>query len=171
MFIALSIVISELWVSYRCLEYRNRFLSLSMVIPTLNTKLEAQDIEINEKMHLINQLNDDVKQLNRDLNELKSRRVAYLGNYIITYYCSCEQCCGKNNGITASGQKVQDGVTIAADSSLPFGTKVYIQGIGLRVVQDRGGAIKGNIMDVYVNSHDKAIQLGRSRKDVWMVFE
>ena len=87
--------------------------------------------------------------------------------YTITAYCHCAKCCGKSNGITASGVKAVEGVTIAADTKvLPFGTKVYIEGIGERIVQDRGGAIKGNRIDIYFNTHEKALQYGRQTKEV-----
>lgn len=67
--------------------------------------------------------------------------------YEATAYCSCEKCCGawaenRPDGIvyTASGAVAQEGVTIAADwDVLPPGTVVYIDGLGERVVQDRGG--------------------------------
>ena len=49
--------------------------------------------------------------------------------YVITAYCPCTKCCGKSDGITASGEKAVEGVTIAADTNiLPFGTKVIIDG-------------------------------------------
>lgn len=93
--------------------------------------------------------------------------VSRKGKYITTAYCHCAKCCGKSNGITASGVKAVEGVTIAADTKvLPFGTKVYIEGIGERIVQDRGGAIKGNRIDIYFNTHEKALQYGRQTKEV-----
>jgi 3D (Asp-Asp-Asp) domain-containing protein len=52
----------------------------------------------------------------------------YLGEYKITYYCACMKCCGKTNGITASGEKVKAGVTVAAPKDFPFGTKLLING-------------------------------------------
>ena len=54
----------------------------------------------------------------------------YLGEYTIYAYCPCVKCCGKTNGVTASGTIATEGKTVA--STLPFGTKVYIGGIGER---------------------------------------
>ena len=86
--------------------------------------------------------------------------------YVITAYCPCVKCCGKSDGITASGVKATEGVTIATDKSIPFGTKVYIDGVGERIVQDRGGAIKGNQIDLYFDSHQEALNFGRQIRQV-----
>ena len=88
------------------------------------------------------------------------------GKYIITAYCPCVKCCGKSNGITASGAKAIEGVTIAMNKSIPFGAKIYIDGVGERIVQDRGGAIKGNRIDLYFDSHQEALNFGRQTKEV-----
>ena len=74
-------------------------------------------------------------------------------------YCACMKCCGKTNGITASGTKATANRTIAAPSTFAFGTQVVING-RTYVVEDRGGAIKGNKIDIYVNSHSEALQWG-----------
>lgn len=87
----------------------------------------------------------------------------YLGEFEITFYCSCATCCGRANKPCANGQYPVEGVTIAAPQRFKFGTKLYIEGIGERVVMDRGSAIKGNKIDVYVTDHQRAIQLGRKR--------
>jgi 3D (Asp-Asp-Asp) domain-containing protein len=86
--------------------------------------------------------------------------------YTITAYCPCVKCCGKSDGITASGVKAVEGVTVAMNKSIPFGTKIYIDGVGERIVQDRGGAIKGNKIDLYFDSHDDALKWGRQTKQV-----
>lgn len=106
-----------------------------------------------------------------DLENLKQNRVAYIGKYKITYYCACKQCCGNDSGITASGVKAQEGITVAADTSLPFGTKIYIKGIGWRTVQDRGGSVKGNILDIYISSHNQPMPYNVQNLDVWVVIE
>ena len=92
--------------------------------------------------------------------------LTYKGVYKITAYCPCVKCCGKTDGITASGEKAVEGVTVAMDKSIPFGTKVYIDGVGERIVQDRGGAIKGNRIDLYFDSHQEALNFGRQTKEV-----
>ena len=79
--------------------------------------------------------------------------------YKVTAYCSCAKCCGKTNGITSSGKKATAGRTIAAPASFAFGTKVLINGKEY-VVEDRGGAIRGNRIDVYMNSHSAAMAWG-----------
>ena len=86
--------------------------------------------------------------------------------YVITAYCHCVKCCGKSDGITASGEKAVEGITVAMDKSMPFGTKIYIDGVGERIVQDRGGAIKGNRIDLYFDSHQEALNFGRQTKEV-----
>lgn len=95
-----------------------------------------------------------------------------LGTYKLTAYCACSRCCGKTNGITASGAKAVQGVTVAADTRiLPFGTKIYIDGYGERTVQDTGGAIKGNRIDVFFDSHQEALQFGVQYKEIFMMKE
>ena len=81
--------------------------------------------------------------------------------YVATGYCPCAKCCGKNTGITASGAKAQAGVTVAMPSRFKFGTKIEIKGMGKYIVQDRGGAIKGNKIDIYFNTHQEALNFGR----------
>lgn len=80
--------------------------------------------------------------------------------YRITAYCPCSKCCGSYaNGITASGKTARAGHTIAAPSNFAFGTKVLINGHEY-VVEDRGGAIKGNRIDLFVNTHSEAMAWG-----------
>lgn len=82
-----------------------------------------------------------------------------LGKYKITAYCSCAKCCGKSNGITASGRYASANHTIAAPGNFPIGTKLKINGV-VYTVEDRGGAINGKKIDVYVNSHSEALRWG-----------
>lgn len=80
--------------------------------------------------------------------------------YKVTAYCPCSKCCGSHaNGYTASGTKATAGRTIAAPSNFAFGTKLLINGKEY-VVEDRGGAIKGNRIDMYVDSHSQALAWG-----------
>lgn len=79
--------------------------------------------------------------------------------YKVTAYCPCLKCCGKTNGITASGTKATEGRTIATDGKFSFGTKLSINGTTY-IVEDRGGAIKGNKIDMYFDTHAEALAWG-----------
>lgn len=75
------------------------------------------------------------------------------------------------HGITASGLKPvrnPDGIsTIAVDPNvIPLGTKVYVSGYGLAIAADTGGAIKGNIIDVFLNTHEECMSWGRRQVTV-----
>ena len=94
----------------------------------------------------------------------------YLGEYKITYYCACMKCCGKTNGITASGERVKAGVTVAAPKEFPFGTKLLING-QTYIVQDRGGAIKNKRIDIYCETHEEALKNGVDYYDVYEITE
>lgn len=81
--------------------------------------------------------------------------------FTATAYCPCVKCCGKTNGITASGAKATAGRTVAMPKGYSFGTKIEIKGMGTYVVEDRGGAIKGNKIDIFFNTHQEALNFGR----------
>ena len=66
-------------------------------------------------------------------------------------------------GRTASGHNVRRGL-IAADRSLPLGTRVRLEAgaySGEYLVADRGGRIRGRIIDIWVPSNGEATKFGR----------
>jgi 3D (Asp-Asp-Asp) domain-containing protein len=76
-------------------------------------------------------------------------------------YTAAADECGKSDGITASGIKVQENRTLACPPQYPFGAKVSIEGYGVYTCEDRGGAIKGNKFDIYMETKAEAFQFGR----------
>ena len=114
---------------------------------------------------------DSVEEVNNDGAKDTEIETAQpiVEEYVITAYCHCSKCCGKSDGITASGDKAVEGITVAMDKSIPFGTKIYIDGVGERIVQDRGGAITGNRIDLYFDSHQDALNFGRQTKQVTII--
>ncbi len=83
----------------------------------------------------------------------------------LTAYCSCVKCCGKSDGITASGKPAKYGYI--ACNWLKFGTKVRIEGLGIFVVMDRGaksqfGDKKNHIkhLDIWFAKHSEARKFG-----------
>lgn len=93
--------------------------------------------------------------------------VKSLGTYQLTAYCPCEKCCGKSDGITASGVKATAGRTVAVDSSIPFGAKLIINGHEY-VAEDCGGGIKGKRIDIYFDSHQEALNFGVKKAEVFI---
>ncbi|MEW9697976.1 3D domain-containing protein [Paenibacillus sp. SI8] len=87
--------------------------------------------------------------------------------YEITAYTSDYRSTGKrpgdrDYGVTASGKKAIEGITAACPRELPFGTRVEIPALEWTYTcDDRGGAIKGGRLDVYMTSEKRAKQFGR----------
>lgn len=130
-----------------------------------NTEIER--LKISEK--IIQKPVDKIIQVRSNIVSSRasdSSRVTATSNdgstkiFKVTAYCSCSKCCGKwANGITAMGTTAKAGRTVAASSQFSFGTKLLING-KVYTVEDRGGAIKGNRIDMYVNSHKEALRWG-----------
>ncbi len=119
--------------------------------------------------HRINSaVSADNDELMRDLTAESAKRSPKQLWMEVTAYCPCTKCCGPNAaGITASGLPVShnNGRFVAADTTvLPFGMKLRIPGYHQSAdvpVIDRGGAIKGNKLDVFYPTHDQALEWGR----------
>lgn len=112
---------------------------------------------------------------NETISDLKSEEytLVYLGDYKITYYCDerYDHICG-GNGVTASGKHTKVGRTAAADwDVLPNGSVVYISGVGFREIQDVGGSVNGRHIDVLVETHEEALDLGTDREGVWILIK
>ena len=96
--------------------------------------------------------------------------------WVITAYDACKKCCGKTDGITASGKKAKYGYV--ACNWLKFGTKVKIKGLGIFTVEDRGatkqfGSASNYVrhLDVFVETHSEAVNFGRQYRDVVILKE
>ena len=99
-----------------------------------------------------------------------------LGTFKVTHYCACSRCCGKSDGITATGTKATAGRTIAVDPRLiPYGTKVllrYADGTEhTYIAEDCGGAIKQKRVDVFVESHRAALNARVKIAEVFLIKE
>ncbi|UOF90512.1 LysM peptidoglycan-binding domain-containing protein [Fodinisporobacter ferrooxydans] len=87
----------------------------------------------------------------------------------LTAYTSGYESTGKNPGdpgygITSTGTHATQGRTIAVDPHIiPYGSKVYIPGVGIRIAEDTGGAIRGGRIDVYFNDVNTALRFGVKR--------
>ncbi len=90
------------------------------------------------------------------------------GEFSLTGYCTCTKCT-KGSGLTYTGTVPRHGHTVAADKTvLPMGTMIILEGTtaqrdvagtynGVYRVEDIGGAVKGNMIDIYQSPHEAAV--------------
>ncbi len=122
-------------------------------------KSVISEVVVQEPVDKIVQVQKKVTSRSSTLPRVSSTSTTGGTVYKITAYCPCSKCCGKTNGRTASGTTATAGRTVAASSKFAFGTKLNIGG-HVYTVEDRGGAINGNKIDIFVNSHAEALAWG-----------
>lgn len=78
--------------------------------------------------------------------------------------------------LTRSGYDVTDTILyegmriIAVDPAvIPLGTRVYIEGFGMAIALDTGSAIKGNIIDIMMDTKEEAVTFGRKPLTIWVI--
>ena len=88
---------------------------------------------------------------------------------------TCDKAPGSSGyGVTASGVYATAWCTVAAGSGYKMGTVIYIPYFanmpngGWFVVQDRGGAISNNRIDIYMDTYDECIQFGRRNLECYI---
>lgn len=118
-------------------------------------------LELNENKNTLIQNNATCQQQVNELVEKENSR-KYMGEFtLVAYY---------QGNITSTGTRPQVNRTIAVDPRvIPYGSKVYIEGYGTYIAEDCGGAIKGNIIDIYMGSYNECIQFGRRNAKVYIV--
>lgn len=108
------------------------------------------------------------EQEEQERKEQEQQKGVYLGRFRISHYCPCVSCNG-NTSRTATGTALSPWYTAAVDSSvIPLRSMLYIDGYGTFQAQDTGGAIRGNRIDVCVESHAEAMRLGVVYRDVYL---
>ena len=132
-----------------CIAIATLLLSIAMVIPTESV---AEPIPVTETTTII---------------ETTTEPPRNIMTVTATAYCPCVKCCGKwADGITASGVKAKANHTIAVDKRvIPLGTHIIYNGKEY-VAEDTGGAIKGNKIDIYFDSHEEALEFGRQTIEI-----
>lgn len=139
----------------------------------LQNRLDKSEQKLEKKTNQNKELQQELEVAQQTINDLKGTeyRLVYLGNFKYTYYCDERRphVCG-GSGVTASGAPTQVGTTIAVDRNvIPLGTTVYIQGVGFRVAQDTGGAVKGKHIDILVKGHQEALSKTVLSGGVWIL--
>ena len=89
----------------------------------------------------------------------------YLGNFTLTAYCNCAQCCGTADNLTASGTVPTAGRTVAM-AGVPFGTQLLING-NVYTVEDLGTPY-GHV-DIFFDNHSDALSFGLQSAEVYQL--
>lgn len=94
----------------------------------------------------------------------------YIGECKITYYCceAYEHICGTGTGLTATGIPVAPGMVAVDPEVIPLGSTVIIDGQAY-LAADTGEAVRGNHVDIAVDTHQEALELGTRTAEVWVV--
>lgn len=121
----------------------------------------------------INRLEIDlsnVTEQNRDiLKAIVSTKRSSIYKLSATAYTASKRECGKKNGDTAMREKVVPGATCAVSRELKrkLGKKrVFIEGIGIRRVNDLMADDRYHSIDIAMHSRDEAIDFGRKKLTV-----
>lgn len=72
----------------------------------------------------------------------------------------------RNAGMTATGIKAVHGVVAVDPNVIPLGTLLFVEGYGMAIAADTGGAIKGNRIDLCFPTHAEAMAFGRKQVKV-----
>ena len=92
-----------------------------------------------------------------------------------TAYTAGYESTGKNPGhpeygMTRSGTMVRPGVVAVDPRVIPLGSKLYIEPLGIVAsAEDTGSAIKGNKIDIYMESLSDARRFGRKNVKVYIL--
>ena len=135
-------------------------LIFTIPVCVMTEKISAQAVEVSE----VTEVSEPI--IEQEYTTAVAEREYIEVTATLTAYCPCVKCCGKSDGITASGTQATAGRTVAVDTRLiPYGTEISIDG-KTYVAEDCGGKVKGYTIDVFFDSHEEALNFGRQTKTV-----
>lgn len=122
----------------------------------LANKLSQKWLEIDETEK---KLAEETNNMTEKLEKLQGK---YLGTFELTAYCY--------GNVTATGTTPTANRTIAVDPKvIPYGSRVRVEGYGTYIAEDCGGAVKGNIIDIYIPGYENCINFGRRKAKVYIL--
>jgi len=121
--------------------------------------LQKQRSELQQELEQLESQNTELQEQLKTLREEKIAVFGQLQQWFDTWEAGDFEAtaytleCGNGDGLTAMMTVPREGRTIAVDPKIiPLGSKVFIPGLGWRVAEDTGGAIRGRAIDVYMGS-------------------
>ncbi len=132
--------------------------------PTAEETTESSSSDTSSDV-VVEEVAEESQDTSSGSTQTSSGQGTYLGNFKLTAYCNCAQCCGTAGNQTASGTWPQAGRTVAM-AGVPFGTQLLING-NVYTVEDLGTPY-GHV-DIYFNSHSEALSFGLQYADVYQL--
>lgn len=112
----------------------------------------------------------EIEQLEaeREASRMIDEEVSRGGERIMTMEATAYTWTGQR---TASGTWPAVGTVAVDPQVIPLGTRLWIEGYGEAVAEDTGGAIRGHIIDLYMESEDECWAWGRRTVEVRIIEE
>lgn len=141
-------------------------------IEIVNNKTEEYIIALNKEITRLDVTNNGLILLISEIENTPEFNVEdskLLGSFEATAYTDDVESQGKWVGQTATGRKPQVGVIAVDPKVIPLETELYVEGYGYCVAGDVGGAIKGDRLDLFMDTRDECYTWGRKDVRVWRV--
>ena len=90
-------------------------------------------------------------------------------SYSRTFTGNCTAYYMGDTAVGAAGTRCHYGTCAVDPSFVPYGTKLYVTGYGIAVANDCGGAVKNNVVDLYMHNNGEALRWGRRHVKVYVL--
>lgn len=144
------------------------------IIADQESTIKEQKKQIHQQLQrLQGQSTEKTGQLPEESGQVedKEEMLQSLGVFEITAYCPCPLCSSSWNRTTATGTTATAGRTIGVNPDIiPYGSRIMINGHEY-IAEDTGGAMRENprVIDVFMESHEEALQFGRQNFEVFII--
>ena len=126
----------------------------------------------------LQELKVKIEKLEEENKRLLDRLESFLDEFNVSSFTATAYapfdshglCSDGNPSSTATGTYPTEGRTVAVDPSvIPLGSRLIIEGQGVRVAEDTGGLIKGKRVDIMLDSRREALRFGR--QEIKVIYE
>ena len=167
LFIILALAIALRMLTVTVSEQSAQIENYEAELERYQSIIQVQDQNIRELQEQINNHNTNIETYRLELQELQDiLNQLTVQKFTATAYThvavpGVADINGTGDGITRSGLPVSEGLIAVDPRVIPLGTKVWVDGYGVLLAADTGGAIKGKRIDIFFDSRQEAMNFGR----------
>lgn len=102
---------------------------------------------------------------------LGTSATGHSGEYVVvrTFTANCTAYTARKGAHGAIGEPVRRGTCAVDPSFVPYRSTMWIEGYGFAYANDCGGAVKGNVVDLFMNSYSECIHWGRRNMTAYVL--